>query len=586
MKALLTGNEAIARGAYEAGVKVAAGYPGTPSTEILENIVQYSEIYSQWSPNEKVAFEVVIGASISGVRALATMKHVGVNVAADPLFTFAYTGVNGGFVFVSADDPGMHSSQNEQDNRRYGKFAKIPVIEPSDSQEAKDFVAEAYDLSESFDTPVMLRITTRIAHSQSMVELGEVQKAIKKEYVKNAPKYVMVPAHGRQRHLVVEKRLAELKKWAEDTKLNRMEIKDKSFGIITGGICYQYAKEAFPEASILKLGMCYPLPEEMIRKFASQVGQLFIVEELEPFWEEEIRNMGIEVKGKLIFPKTGELSAAMISESISMDLGLEHVNVEKIATTNLPTTPPRPPVLCPGCPHRAVFHVLKKLKLTVSGDIGCYTLGSLPPLEAIDTTICMGASIGVALGMEKGNPELAGKVVAVIGDSTFFHSGITGLVDMVYNKSHGTVMILDNSTTAMTGHQDHPATGQTLMEEPASIIQIGDLVRSLGIKRVVELDPFEMAKLEAVVKEELSAPEVSVIIAKRPCALLEKPTGLSASIDKDKCINCKQCLAIGCPAIAIRNGQVSLNESICTGCNLCVQICKVKAIRKAGDNNE
>jgi indolepyruvate ferredoxin oxidoreductase alpha subunit len=419
-----------------------------------------------------------------------------------------------------------------------------------------------------------------------MVELGEVQKAVKKEYVKNPPKYVMIPAHGRQRHLIVEKRLTELKKWAEDTKLNRMEIKDKAFGIITGGICYQYVKEAFPEASILKLGMSYPLPEEMIRKFASQVGQLFIVEELEPFWEEEIKNMGLEVKGKLIFPKTGELSAAMISESISMDLGLEHVVVEKIATTNLPITPPRPPVLCPGCPHRAVFHVLKKLKLTVSGDIGCYTLGSLPPLEAIDTTICMGASIGAALGMEKGNPDLAGKVVAVIGDSTFFHSGITGLVDMVYNKSKGTVMILDNSTTAMTGHQEHPATGKTLMEEPATAIQIGDLVRSLGIRRVVEIDPFEMAKLEAVLKEEISTPEVSVIIAKRPCALLEKPTGLSASIDKDKCINCKQCLAIGCPAIASKNGQVTLNESICTGCNLCVQTCKVKAIRKAGDNNE
>ncbi|MDX9871415.1 MAG: indolepyruvate ferredoxin oxidoreductase subunit alpha [Clostridia bacterium] len=585
MKALLTGNEAIARGAYEAGVKVAVGYPGTPSTEILENIVQYKEIYAQWSPNEKVAFEVAAGASISGARSLATMKHVGVNVAADPLFTFAYTGVNGGFVLVSADDPGMHSSQNEQDNRRYGKFTKIPVLEPSDSQEAKDFTIAAFDLSETFDTPVMLRTTTRIAHSQGMVELEDSRLNVTKEYVKNAPKYVMIPAHGRQRHLVVEKRLAELKTWAESTKLNRMEINDKKFGIITGGICYQYVKEAFPEASILKLGLSYPLPEEMIRKFAAQVGELFVVEELEPFWEEEIKIMGIKVKGKIIFPRTGELSARMIKGSISQELGLAQPEEGGIKTNDLPSSPPRPPVLCPGCPHRAVFHVLKKLKLTVAGDIGCYTLGCLPPLEAIDTTICMGASIGAALGMEKGNPDLADKVVAVIGDSTFFHSGITGLVDMVYNKSRGTLLILDNSTTAMTGHQDHPATGKTLMAEPTGIVRIGELARALGVKRVVEIDPFQLAEFEAVVKAEVAAPELSVIIAKRPCALLEKPTGLSASIDKDKCINCRQCMAIGCPAIAIRGGSVDLNESICTGCNLCVQICKVKAIRKAGENN-
>lgn len=583
MKALLTGNEAIARGAYEAGVRVAAGYPGTPSTEILENIVQYQEIYAQWSPNEKVAFEVAAGASISGARALATMKHVGVNVAADPLFTFAYTGVNGGFVLVSADDPGMHSSQNEQDNRRYGKFSKIPVLEPSDSQEAKDFTIAAFDLSETFDTPVILRTTTRIAHSQGMVELQDSRLEASKPYAKNAPKYVMVPAHGRQRHLVVEKRLAELKNWADETKLNRMEINNKKFGIITGGICYQYVKEAFPDASILKLGLSYPLPEEMIRKFAAQVGELFVVEELEPFWEEEIKIMGLKVKGKIIFPKTGELSALMIKASISQELGQELPEADRIRTNDLPAAPPRPPVLCPGCPHRAVFHVLKKLKLTVAGDIGCYTLGCLAPLEAIDTTICMGASIGAALGMEKGNPDLAGKVVAVIGDSTFFHSGITGLVDMVYNKSRGTLLVLDNSTTAMTGHQEHPATGKTLMAEPANVVDIAELARAVGVKRVREVDPFNLAELEAAVKEETAAPEVSVIIAKRPCALIVKATGLSASIDQDKCINCKQCMAIGCPAIAMRGGQVTLNEAICTGCNLCVQICKVKAIRKAGE---
>ncbi|MHB8157827.1 MAG: indolepyruvate ferredoxin oxidoreductase subunit alpha [Desulfocucumaceae bacterium] len=586
MKALLTGNEAIARGAYEAGVKLAAGYPGTPSTEILENIIQFDRIYAQWSPNEKVAFEVAAGASISGARALATMKHVGVNVAADPLFTFAYTGVNGGFVLISADDPGMHSSQNEQDNRRYGKFAKIPVLEPSDSQEAKDFTIAAYELSEAFDTPVMLRITTRIAHSQSMVELGEAQELVQKEYIKNPAKYVMVPANGRQRHLVIEKRLAELKKWVENTELNRVELKDKKIGIITGGICYQYVKEAFPQASILKLGVSYPLPEKMIRDFAGTVERLFIAEELEPFWEEEIRFMGIVPTGKAIFPKTGELSAVMIAEKIGQELGLQVLTTEKIDQTALPVSPPRPPVLCPGCPHRAVFHVLKKLKLTVSGDIGCYTLGSLPPLEAIDTTICMGASIGVALGMEKSNPDMVGRVVAVIGDSTFFHSGITGLVDMVYNKSKGTVLILDNSTTAMTGHQDNPATGRTLMDEPANVIKIDELARSLGIKRVVEIDPFQLSRFEAIVKEEVAAPELSVIIAKRPCALLKKFTGISAQIDKEKCINCKQCMTIGCPAIAIRDGKVDLNGTICSGCNLCVQVCKVNAIRKASEGNE
>lgn len=586
MKVLLSGNEAIARGAYEAGVKVAAGYPGTPSTEILENITQYPGIYAQWSPNEKVAFEVAAGASISGARALATMKHVGVNVAADPLFTFAYTGVCGGFVFVSADDPGMHSSQNEQDNRRYGKFAKIPVIEPSDSQEAKDFMTAAFEISEKLDTPVMLRTTTRIAHSQSMVELAEPKQIGVKEYIKNPGKYVMVPAHGRIRHLAVERRLEALKKWAEETDLNRIELNDKSFGIITGGICYQYVKEAFPRASILKLGLSYPLPEGRIREFASGVDMLFVVEELEPFWEEEIKALGLEITGKSIFPKTGELSASLVRERISQELALDSHKPEKIFLDDLPAAPGRPPVLCPGCPHRAVFYTLKKLRLTVAGDIGCYTLGSLPPLEAIDTTICMGASIGAAAGMNRGNPMLSGKVVAVIGDSTFFHSGITGLVDMVFNRGTGTVIVLDNNTTAMTGHQHHPATGTTLMEEPTSVISIAQIARALGIKRVVEVDPFDLARFETVVKEEMAAQEPSVIIAGRRCALIEKAPRTSVRIDMEKCINCKQCMTLGCPAIAVRDGRVVLNEAICSGCNLCTQVCKVKAIQKAGDDLE
>jgi len=586
MKALLSGNEAIARGAYEAGVKAAVGYPGTPSTEILEAIVQYPEVYAQWSPNEKVAFEVGVGASIGGARTIVTMKHVGVNVAADPLFTFAYSGVNGGFVLVSADDPGMHSSQNEQDNRMYAKFAKIPVLEPSDSQEAKDYVGAALSISETFDTPVMLRTTTRIAHSQSMVELADPRATDLKAYTKNTVKYIMIPAHGRARRVFVEERLQKLREWADNTELNRVELKDRRCGIITSGMCYQYVKEALPEASVLKLGLTFPLPEKTIRDFASQVEQLFVVEELEPFLEEAITVMGIKVKGKALFPVIGEITSAMVREKIGAELGLEIPATAKVSVAGLPAAPPRPPVLCPGCPHRAVFYTLKKLKLTVTGDIGCYTLGCLPPLEAMDTTICMGASIGVALGMEKANPALKGRVVAVIGDSTFFHSGITGLIDMVYNKGTGTVMILDNNTTAMTGHQQHPATGKTLQGEPAYAVQVAELARALGIKRVVEIDPFDLAGLETVLREETSVPEISLIIAKRPCALLEKATGKSVRIDSEKCINCKQCLNLGCPAIALRDGRITLNTPICTGCNLCMQVCKLSAIVKAGDDNE
>lgn len=587
MKVLLSGNEAIARGAYEAGVKVAVGYPGTPSTEILENIVNYQEVYAQWSPNEKVAFEVAIGASIAGGRALVTMKHVGVNVAADPLFTFSYTGVNGGLVLISADDPGMHSSQNEQDNRRYAKFAKIPVLEPSDSQDAKDFVGEAYKISEKFDTPVMLRITTRIAHSQTRVQCAEPQEQTIKAYEKQPQKYVMIPAYARSRHVVVEERLQKLTEFAKDTSLNKLELRDKKFGIITSGICYQYVKEAFPEASILKLGLTFPLNQEYIKEFADQVEKLYIVEELEPFLEEAVSLMGIEVTGKALFPVIGEISASQIKEKIEQDLGLKDTTISKIGVEDLPAAPGRPPVLCPGCPHRAVFYTLKKLKLTVAGDIGCYTLGALPPLEALDSCICMGASIGNALGMEKANPELAGKVVAVIGDSTFFHSGITGLVDMVYNKGRGTVLVLDNRTTAMTGHQQHPGTGKTLQGEAIDAVNIAAIAKAVGVKRVIEVDPFDLPRLEEVIKEETASPEASLIIAKRPCALLTKNNkNTTVAIDEEKCVNCKQCLALGCPAIALRDGRVTLNAAICTGCNLCAQVCRVGAIKKAGDDLE
>ncbi|NLL19281.1 MAG: indolepyruvate ferredoxin oxidoreductase subunit alpha, partial [Clostridia bacterium] len=451
MKSLMTGNQAIARGAYEAGVTVASAYPGTPSTEIIENMTTYPEIYAEWSTNEKVALEVGIGASIGGARALVAMKHVGVNVAADPLFTFSYTGVNGGLVLISADDPGMHSSQNEQDNRNYAKFAKIPVLEPSDSQECKDFMVLAYQLSEQFDTPVMVRTTTRVAHGQSLVDLGDRQEGIVKEYEKNPPKYVMLPGYGRQRHPLVEARREALAKYNETAPINRIEWGDKRIGIITSGVVYQYVKEALPEASVLKLGMTFPLPQQLIKDFAEQVDKLYVIEELEPFLEEQIKAWGIEVVGKELFPRIGELSPELIGAKLG------NWNQEAAVAVEVPN---RPPVLCPGCPHRGVYYVINRLKLTVSGDIGCYTLGATPPLSAMDTCICMGASISGALGLEKARgKDFARKLVAVIGDSTFLHSGITGLLDVVYNGGTFTTLILDNSTTAMTGHQEHPGTG-------------------------------------------------------------------------------------------------------------------------------
>ncbi len=574
---LLSGNEAIARGAYEAGVKVAAAYPGTPSTEILENIAQYDRIQSQWAPNEKVALEVCIGASIAGARALAAMKHVGVNVAADPLLTFSYTGVNGGMVLVSADDPEMHSSQNEQDNRYYGMIAKIPVLEPSDSQEAKDFTMEALQLSEQFDTPVILRTTTRVNHSKSLVEIGAPQEIVVKDYEKNPSKYVMTPANAKGRHSVVEARRKALTEFAGQTGLNRIEMGDRTLGFITSGISYQYLKEIMPGASFLKLGLLWPLNEKLIKDFAAQVDRIMVVEELEPVLETQIKAMGIAVTGKDLIPREGELS----EEILRRVLGAPSFEKPYASAQKLPV---RPPILCPGCSHRGIYYTLKKMGLHVSGDIGCYALGSAPPFGCIDTTICMGASISGAFGMELARGEdFARKCVAVIGDSTFFHSGITGLVDLVYNKGIGTVLILDNSITAMTGHQDNPGTGKDIKGMPAPQISIEKLVESVGVQRIQIVDPFDLKHCEQVLKEELEASEVSVIIVRRPCALYVRLKKPAFTVDAAACIGCKACLKLGCPALSVKDGKAQIDPLVCVGCGLCPQVCPKKAMGEAGE---
>ncbi|WP_333870387.1 indolepyruvate ferredoxin oxidoreductase subunit alpha [Desulforamulus putei] len=590
MKELLSGNAAIARGAYEAGVTVGAGYPGTPSTEILENFAKYPDIYAQWSPNEKVALEVGAGASIAGARVLVTMKHVGVNVAADPLFTLAYTGVNGGLLLVSADDPGMHSSQNEQDNRFYALMNKIPCLEPADSQEAKDMVGLGLDISEQFDTPVMLRLTTRVSHSQSFVELKEPGPRTLRPYSKDPLKYVMVPAHGRLRRVFLEERTARLKEYSENCPVNFIEWGDRSLGVITSGISYHYVKEVLPRASVLKLGLTNPLPEKLIRAFAAGVAQILVIEELEPFLELQIRALGIAAKGKELLPSYGELSPALMAERLSkagFPVAREYLAAaaagQEAADEPLPG---RPPVMCAGCPHRGVFYTLKKLKLIVSGDIGCYTLGSLSPLSAMDTCICMGASIGAALGMEKANPELARRTVAVIGDSTFLHSGVTGLMDVVYNGGTSTVLILDNRTTAMTGHQENPATGTTLLGKPAPEVDLAAVARAVGVNRVRTVDPMNLAELERAVKEEVAAPEPSFIIVRRPCMLLKKNTAAQpVAVDKETCVNCGMCLQLGCPAISRREGKAHITAIQCNGCGLCIQVCKKGALTKRGDEN-
>lgn len=581
MKKLMLGNEAAARGAYEAGVKVAAAYPGTPSTEITENIAKYDEVYSEWAPNEKVALEVAIGASVAGARAMCSMKHVGLNVAADPLFTVSYTGVNGGLVIMVADDPGMHSSQNEQDSRSYARASKVPMLEPANSRECRDYVMEAFEISERYDCPVIVRLSTRIAHSQSVVETGERHNGDLKAYVKNPAKYVMMPAMAKARHVEVEKRMAALKAFSEETPLNRIEWGSRDIGVITSGISYQYAREAFGNVSFLKLGMVYPLPEKLITDFARKVDKLYVIEELDPFFEDQIRKLGINVTGKALLPVTGEYSVSLLKEKI--------FGIKKEETYSINVKPPvRPPVLCPGCPHRGVFYVLKKLKLNVCGDIGCYTLGALPPAEAIDTCVCMGAGVGMALGMEKARGrEFGRKTVAVLGDSTFVHSGITGLIDIVYNKGCSTVIILDNSITGMTGHQDNPTTGFTIKGEPTRQVDLKLLANAVGVERVRIADPFEVKEFEKVVAEEVQADEPSLIIAQRPCALLKKVHYEGAlRINTDKCKKCKSCMRIGCPAIVDKGDRMEINDALCVGCRLCTKVCAFNAIEKAGESDE
>ena len=579
-KRILLGNEAIARGAYEAGVKVSAAYPGTPSTEVSESLVQYDEIYAEWAPNEKVATEVAIGASIAGVRSMCVMKHVGMNVAADPLYTAAYTGVRGGLVLVVADDPGMYSSQNEQDSRMVARAAMVPIVEPSDSAEAKEFMKYAYDLSEKYDTPVILRSTTRLSHSQGLVELEERAEPFDIPYERDMAKYVMMPGNAIKRHVVVDARMKQMAENANSLPINRVEYNDLSVGFITNGIAYQYVKEAMPQASVLKLGLLNPLPRKLIEEFAAKVDKLYIFEELEPVVEEQVKAWGIQkAVGKEIFTVQGEYSANLIRERV---LG-QTSQVDKAAQV-----PARPPILCPGCPHRSVYAVLNKLKIHAAGDIGCYTLGAVAPLSVIDTTICMGASISTLHGMEKAKGrEYIKSWVAVIGDSTFMHTGINSLMNMVYNQATGTVIILDNSTTGMTGHQDHAATGKTLKGQVVPAINIYGLCKSLGIEHVCEVDAFDQAELERVIKEEVARDAVSVIITKAPCALLKgiKFPNKCRPLP-DKCKKCGACLRPGCPALTKNeDGTISIDETMCNGCGLCKQLCKFDAINlvKAGE---
>ena len=574
-KTLLIGNAAVARGAYEAGVRVVSSYPGTPSTEITESIVKYPEVYVEWAPNEKVACEVAIGSSMAGGRAMTCCKHVGLNVMADPLFTAAYIGVNAGLVLCVADDPGMHSSQNEQDSRHYAKAAKVAMLEPSDSAECRDFTKLAFELSERFDTPVIVRLSTRVSHSQSLVEAHEPDTVELKPYEKNVAKNVMMPANAIKRHVAVEERAKKLIEYAETTPLNRIEDNGAQIGVICSGISYMYAHEALGDkVNYLKLGMAYPMPEMKIRAFAAQCRRLFVIEELDPFIEEHCRALGVEVTGKSAFTMLGEYTPAMIAEAVLGKKPVWHPEIgEQI--------PVRPPVMCPGCPHRGTFYVLKKLGLTVSGDIGCYTLGAAAPLSSVDSTICMGASVSAALGMAKARgAEFNKKLVSVIGDSTFIHSGITGLIDIVYNKGANTVIILDNSITGMTGHQDNPTTGKTIRGEKTKQVDLEALCHAVGVEHVVVADPFDVKAFERVVKEEVERDEPSVIIAQRPCALLKTVKYSGRALITDRCKNCHVCMKLGCPAISLVEGAVQIDPNQCNGCGLCVNVCPFGAIEK------
>ncbi len=574
MKTLLLGNEAVARGLYEAGCSFISSYPGTPSTEITECAAKYEEIYAEWAPNEKVAMEAAFGASLAGRRSFCGMKHVGLNVAADPLFTISYTGINAGMIVGVADDAGMHSSQNEQDSRHYAKAAKLPMLEPADSAEALSFTKLAYELSEQFDTPVLMKMCTRISHSQSVVELGQRETPEQRTYEKNGEKYIMMPGNAKRRHPIVEERTRKLTEWAETACVNRVEDgADKSVGIITSSTSYQYVKEVCGDTyPVLKLGMVWPMPKQKILDFAASVDSLVVVEELDPFIEEFCNTLGLKIDGEYDFPRLGELSQNLVADRLT--------HTAPVGRAIDAPIPPRPPVMCAGCPHRGLFYTLKQNKCTVMGDIGCYTLGAVAPLGAIDTTICMGASVSSIHGFNKANGgESEGRTVAVIGDSTFMHSGVTGLINIAYNESNSTVIILDNSITGMTGHQQNPTTGYNLKGDPCTKIDLESLCRAVGINRVRVVDPYDLAQCDQAVKEELAAKEPSVIISRRPCALLKyvKHPGPIAS-DPDKCVGCKSCMRIGCPAISIAGGKARIDTTLCVGCGVCTQLCKFDAL--------
>ncbi|NLF28796.1 MAG: indolepyruvate ferredoxin oxidoreductase subunit alpha [Clostridiales bacterium] len=572
MKELLLGNWAVARGLYEAGCRFVSSYPGTPSTEITERAADYAEIYAEWAPNEKVALEAALGASLAGARSFAAMKHVGLNVAADPLFTASYTGVNGGLVIAVADDPAMHSSQNEQDSRHYARAAKLPMLEPSDSSECLHFAKLAFELSERFDTPVILRTATRIAHAQSLVEPSLREEVELKPYEKNPEKYVMSPSNAVRRHEAVEKRTAALGEYSESSELNRGELRGREIGFVTSGACYEYVREAFPNASVFKIGIVHPLPVERIRAFSGKVGRLIVVEELDPFIEAELRAAGVPVAGgKDLFGLLGELSPVKIQKALGEPVPEAKAFGEPI--------PPRPPVMCAGCPHRGLFRVLSKLKLTVLGDIGCYTLGSAAPLNAIDSVVCMGASVSMLHGFTKVRPDTAKRTVGVIGDSTFIHSGITGLIDIAYNRGVSTLIVLDNAITGMTGHQQNPTTGLTLKNEPSPAISIEKLCEASGIRSVRVVDPHDMQLMERTLKEELQRDEPSVIVSRRPCALLKcVPHKPPVRIDPEKCRGCAACMKLGCPALRFAGKRAAVDEAQCVGCGLCIQTCGFCAI--------
>ena len=597
MKDILSGNQAIARGAYEYGVKIASGYPGTPSTEILENLSKYDEVYTEWAPNEKVALEVAIGASFTGIRSMATMKHVGLNVAADPLMTSSYTGIEGGLLIVVADDPGMHSSQNEQDSRNYAKFAKIPLFEPSDAAEAKDLIKDALETSETFDTPVLFRSNTRVSHSKAVVELKE-RKFIDRipTYKKNAQKYLMIPSYARKRRLIIEERLKKLKKFANEYKGNNFTIKNNELGIITSSIAYQYVMEIFEEASIFKLTMSYPFPDDLILDFSKKVKSLIVIEELDRFITEHVHQLGIKTVGDEFVPNIGELDPDIISNIKENLIAKNYYQIAIKDKENTPqklkshdNLPARPPVLCPGCPHRTIFYILRKAKAIIMGDIGCYSLGGLPPLDSMDAIICMGAGISAAMGISKSGIDRP--VVGIVGDSTFFHSGITGLLDIGYNKGNLTIIVLDNRITAMTGHQQHPGTGKTLKEEETIKASIEKFAIASGIDRIKVFDPYNVEETKKTLLEEIRDNIPSILISRKPCALLkDAPQYAPYQVDTEKCTSCGVCLKIACPAIEKKytegNKWVAyINEPLCTGCSVCAQICPFDAIHQTNKDD-